>query len=371
MQPDRGRVCAYWAAVLVAGMQDKAVLTGTSYPAAEARTAAVHAAKFQCMALRHLVHAAYMYTGEVIPQPLRASLVIALSAKTDALMRAIWNRDPAIVHALDDTRLLHCACLLELLATDKAFAANNGDVRRAINLLQSRHFLATGDDTYFECVYECLGRAHMKAVHETPRVEIKDALVFKGGVWVRGSGLAASAYGMLHCPAAVHELLAKWQCGPWAGRLVPFKDFIVSFDPHREKAPGVEHPQGRLAVGELPAEITLMKLRCSAEGLQCLLSLLRFLKPRVPGGGRAAFVLSQMMLPDRVWHWHGCDGLEHLGVRAELLPPSDLARLFAGYMQGVSASARSQFDLKAGNKAAERGASMMLFSGDRVSYFSA
>jgi hypothetical protein len=65
VQPDQGTVCAYWVAVLVTAI-------GSSKD-----TCCV---EFQLIALRHLLLATYVYTGNLVPSRCRTHLVDALCA---------------------------------------------------------------------------------------------------------------------------------------------------------------------------------------------------------------------------------------------------------------------------------------------------
>ena len=44
---------------------------------------------------------------------------------------------------------------------------------------------------------------------------------------VRGSGLASSAFGLLHCPEAVQHLTQLWRYGPWLDRLKELTDIVI------------------------------------------------------------------------------------------------------------------------------------------------
>jgi hypothetical protein len=129
------------------------------------------------------------------------------------------------------------------------------------------------------------------------------------GATLRGAGLVASAYGMLHCRGAVAALVARWQDGPWVGRLDTPADVVVSIaslrDPPVATRDGDEEAAelrfGRWAPGQ--DANTCLQENNTPDGLRNATASLRTLAPHALGGGRAALVLHVTHLPPAASGW--------------------------------------------------------------------
>jgi hypothetical protein len=68
-----------------------------------------------------------------------------------------------------------------------------------------------------------------RAIAANDAFVLRSPAIMTAHMVVRGAGLVASAYGMLHCRDAVAALVARWRDGPWTGRLNTPADVTVAF----------------------------------------------------------------------------------------------------------------------------------------------
>jgi hypothetical protein len=156
-----------------------------------------------------------------------------------------------------------------------------------------------------------------------------DAVKLEALTLVRGCGLVASAYGMLHCRAEVERLVMHWRGGDvWPRRMQQLVDVVTwtqfrspdslaGKPPDRTDASAKEAlarfgkwPPGAPAPGPLDKD-TSAGARVHAERL-------RRLVPHQRGGGRAVLVLPGFVIPPSYWSAHkdvpkSSKGSEHSG----------------------------------------------------------
>jgi hypothetical protein len=131
---------------------------------------------------------------------------------------------------------------------------------------------------------------------------------------VRGSGLVASAYGMLHCRDAIAALVAHWRAGPWKGRLDMPADLSVHVRAIRNRVAVEQRTSdeqqaaaiiaaAKVRFGQRRASPESEHILCLPGAMAELQSRLRGLVPHVAGGGQAALVSVGTYLPPAAWDW--------------------------------------------------------------------
>jgi hypothetical protein len=200
LQPDNGAVCAYWIAALVSAIQPK---SGTC-------------PGYQLVALEALFAALYLHTGRIVPQAQRSKLCVALIR---------WMGDAASDAAADDEqawRLRWTAMsLVSLLGHDSDFAACNPLFTKAVDLCKSQSVSEAGH----ACRWMRDGPWQApNQLHGHDAMALPSAALVNADAAVRGAGLVASAFGMLHCRDAVAAVVARW-----AGLLDTPADAVVGF----------------------------------------------------------------------------------------------------------------------------------------------
>jgi hypothetical protein len=174
---------------------------------------------FCSVALMNLLCFLYAFTGHAIPQQLRAPLCIAAGLQAQNT-RARQRR---VAVGSEDERIgVMSNTLLAVLALDEAFDGCELVSRAAM----SRAAAGGSTDSATQEVMQAMLYAE-RAIGSSRQVgcpprplaafACRTVAVVQTIVHVRGAGLVASAYGMLHCREAVQALVARWAAGPWAG----------------------------------------------------------------------------------------------------------------------------------------------------------
>jgi hypothetical protein len=225
-----------------------------------------------------------------------------------------------------DAHMLTRACSLQsLLFSEPAFRAHAPQ-------LQSFQRADGGPEHLLRAVGQMLGHCFLLeewshpwdfACAPTGALVCPDAHKMTIALTVRGIGLAASAYGMLHCPHAVSLLVAHRRAGPWAGRLQPINEYLLRYHAVRIDITGnpgvsaedVERAAGRLA--RIAEHKELFSAIHESSSLACMSAALRALAPLCAGGGRAAALMPVVYMPHACTAWDAqvvepyIKGLEH------------------------------------------------------------
>ena len=280
LQPDQGTVCAYWIACLIAAI-------GSS-----ARDCSM---EFQWAALLNLLAAVYLYTGEVVPRRLRTRLVDAFhSYQREAGAPGLESESVAEHHL--NNRITGAAALSYVLRGDAAFASQQRRIedflRRGTNpSAQVMESLAQA--TFFACS-RTESRLHTN--HEST-AEVPTAAMLLVHMYLRGGGLVASAFGMLHCREAVCKLCTRWvnsQARPMRTTAdVLYVVLSANRDDENVQSCVASREAMRAAEAQFGRNNDLTRhLFCANTSLghQRLERGLRSLQPHHPGGSSAAFV---------------------------------------------------------------------------------
>ena len=141
------------------------------------------------------------------------------------------------------------------------------------------------------------------------------AVMLNLGMFIRGSGLVASTYGMLHCRDTVERLLTKWSQGPWCEHLVPVEDWLVTFSRLTvETGSGPMYQRERQyaehVIGRLPPRVpNFPDIVCNTRpagrrhaGLLIIDAVAHTLVPHVRGGDVAMPIVPYAPLPQEAWN---------------------------------------------------------------------
>jgi hypothetical protein len=203
VQPDKGALCALWVAALISALEDKRSSCN----------------EFRLHAVRVLVATCYVYSGHIVPRPLRARLLVALQNG--------WRCTPQ--DPLQISIQASSTALLVVLEHDEVFAPLIARESLCVDILSDDSVKAQ----MVKCVAGCLDLSGAGWLRTFSRQRENDAMHSSGvhhvqaAVSVRGAGLVASAYGMLHCQDTVRKLLATWRTTPWSSRLDSARDVLV------------------------------------------------------------------------------------------------------------------------------------------------
>jgi hypothetical protein len=357
VQPDTGTLCAYWLAALVSALNDSERRSSAEFEVYALRalqatlfvyTGAAIPLRASLVAALHQVHntaMARMQSGALSVDPMVTAAVLM------TLQGLVWlvSGDDAFAEHLRFSHLFvvvqsglssaqpHCQRIrghillwltrpgcrwgvcLRARRTASTRAPYSGHSLRCLQASGVQAVVATvaqagyrhkKDEHYEDDIANLMGAWHLPSM--TGQLA-PDALVCETGAtlkaWlqVRGTGLAASAYGVLQCPQAVDALVARWTAGPWAGRLRWGWDYAVTFrscdavpggrvDEAAAKAARTRFGRAPRAAGEPWAAFV-----DSPAGLRELRGKLRSLRLHVAGGGRAALCLPFVRLPMDAW----------------------------------------------------------------------
>ena len=206
------------------------------------------------------------------------------------------------------TRVIQCErqmvdmqILLRLLVVDSAFSHLSDPIQRGIRTVQDYDCMVGTRGLDSDCTVDVLHQMGLIFPEQIGATEgVQDGLTVRSKTYVRGCGLVCSAYGMLHCPSHVRQLLTKWVAGPWAGRLRVFQDFITHFEgfshPEPESVRTHEGDQA-IAIGRATRALPPVNFCNTDEGLAALKAALGTLQPRTAGVPAAALLLPVMPLP--------------------------------------------------------------------------
>ena len=248
VQPDRGPLCAFWLAALVATLEDAVPVSRVQHARKQERAAALAAARFQLLALHRLTATLYVFTGDAVPSPLRARLAAAIARLVPKLQSAISEvtgtamTPGGVTHlpvefiALSETAKLDaershaCHTFLLVAAGDAPMLASSSALRTmAARMPQVCANDPQCEDQVCATISSSLSGSLLWGGPADLTVPSQHALAINAQIMVRGCGLASSAYGLLHHPATVYALFEKWTSGPWANRLKPVDDFMITY----------------------------------------------------------------------------------------------------------------------------------------------
>jgi hypothetical protein len=222
VQPDNGKVCTFWIAALISAIDPK-------YSSSM---------EFRADALQHLITVVYIYTGQIVPEQLRQSLIGVLASikRICACQMApsLTGRKKTTCHLRDvaHARTVYSASALAyLLQSEETFSAHYLQLHDLLGQLNNSGHNAMLQHSIGKAVahlapdYLCqLDNRIQNDGHYAPSTYNMSVRTI-----VRGCGLVASAFGMLHCQAAVDDLVAKWAKGAWFGRIDSVHDVIISY----------------------------------------------------------------------------------------------------------------------------------------------
>ena len=215
MQPDKGRICTYYVAALVG-----------IYASPDSSCVAVKRAGILLMAL------IYLYTGAIVPE---ASRQVLCNTIAENYVRPVMRRASTTTNRFADSEVyLIASHLWILMRHDRTFevpstpclehrisdAVMNGTgYWVGLGLM---HLCGDGDDNQF-CQHAVSGMKVdecMSALQAAPAHLESHAALY-------GSGLVASAWGLLHQRQAALRLVDKWSQGRWSENLTPVVDLLV------------------------------------------------------------------------------------------------------------------------------------------------
>ena len=201
VQPDRGRVCAYYVALLV-----------SAYGSPQTCKAGIEYAS------KLLLGFLYTYTGAAVPSKVRSKFALAAVRQCgdmQNLRRAIETLSPSNV-------------LVQLMQCDVELS-NHLSQRPASLLFEPWPHMAELESIesgiLIEAFLALLGpgcpfiAAGGTAMHGEALADVRVTLM------LRGSGLASSAFGSLIEQSVVKRLVTRWRQGPWLQRLLPLRDY--------------------------------------------------------------------------------------------------------------------------------------------------
>jgi hypothetical protein len=258
---------------------------------------------FRLHAVRVLVTACYVYTGRIVPQPLRARLLLALrnrlchgeeGALVDIGASAIAL---ALVLSRDEV-------FAPLVSRDQVLAAMLTDIDGEMEAVMQRlvgHCLLQHECGWlFACSHQnCPPGDAMRCAA---------ALQALASMAVRGGGLVASAYGMLHCRDTVALLVERWRGSSLSNRLDTARDVLVHLatipEIHWDEASSSSDRVSRLGEARAQACFTPEAKRHyavhTAQGLAATEAVLRAAQPDCPDSSRTVLVSLTVLVPHSV-----------------------------------------------------------------------
>ena len=201
MQPDRGRVCAYYVAILVSSYDSPQTCeAGTEYAS-------------------HLLLAfLYTYTGAAVPSKVRSTFALAAVRQCgdmQNLRRALKKLSSSTLLV----QVMQCdgdlSGHLSRLPASPLFGPwpHVAELESVESELVIKAFLALLGPA---CPFVAAGGTAMRG----------DALAdVRVTLMLRGCGLVSSAFGALIEHDVVIRLVARWRQGPWLQRLHPLRDY--------------------------------------------------------------------------------------------------------------------------------------------------
>jgi hypothetical protein len=310
VQPDNGAICAYWVSALISKID----------PSSGAHL------EFRGAALQALCIAMYLHTRSLVPRSQRIRLCHALAWE----LRDGVSRDAGALPGTRarDTLTLEMAAALSLVyqvLSDAAFAGCTEELTRFGMLGLGEEALRALSLTVSLRMLDAPGAVPVLLL-DNDSFALESAAVMTAAMAVRGSGLVASSFGMLHCRGAVAALVARWCAGPWVGRLdTPAHSIILFSEVSRlgdqlfafdSECPTSDAAAARARFARCNTGASGVLSANHPEFLPVVLDKLRQLAPHQAGGGRAALVASGTYLPPAARGWlHFVKG--HLAGRGE------------------------------------------------------
>lgn len=283
--------CSFWLNVLAAaGMREKPDVPHV----------------FKYLALQVIYTVVFLYTAEIIPRPLRDALTMTLAS----WQRVQGTHPIRVTHMpgrsfddaqTDEQQAALAACFGMAMSIAIVRLLNQDGVPAALSA-EATHLLgsAAGKQTGYMVADGALSDLlHLwgDGPFGTGSLPFtcKSAAKINISVIPRGSGLVASAYGMLCSRNAVLKLVAVWSAGPWQDRIFDLPDVFVKAKSMTELDEDTELPSRqvlreckaryarneRLVVTRDIIEVNQVYWKCYIEEYS------RAAQAHVPGGGRA------------------------------------------------------------------------------------
>jgi hypothetical protein len=178
---------------------------------------------FRVHALSALATACYIYTGHIVPLPLRLPLLATLSRLPGTTARTKLTVQSVVAHVCKRTACMLAMdeafgpCIKQLSAQARARVASGGSWRNIARVIASE-----------AASWLCSPTSHPR---HNDGVACDTVYHVNATLIVRGIGLVSSAYGMLHCRVEVARLVARWRAGPCKDRLIGMQHVLVAFEP--------------------------------------------------------------------------------------------------------------------------------------------